>query len=322
MLRFRCGHALTFRSLQVLFKPSQSRSAINVRKASLNSAIGRGIRRSRATPAREDRKGRGREFQREGERSTIDSRQTTRRSSYEESNSPRRTLTRDRSADYGLRRPERAARTRRGSRRALSQGDASMEDEDGRSEMMSFKEPSYPRPRRDRGGRDRFDRDKSQHFSDRDDIRRRPESSGVHAEDYKPVSRWESSQRQSHSRQGENRFTRDGSEEERPTRHVKVPLSVPYTTPASEFIYGTSSIMAALRSRRRKLYKLYIYEGANREVVARDESVRKFALTAGVHVSSVTGDWLRLMDKMSAGRPHNVSLYVALRNPLPVPLTE
>lgn len=83
-------------------------------------------------------------------------------------------------------------------------------------------------------------------------------------------------------------------------------LAIPYTTPASEFLYGTSVVSAALKSRRRKLYKLYIYSGENREAHDQDLSLRKMALAAGVQVTQVQGDGLRLMDKMSTGRPHNV----------------
>ena len=87
-----------------------------------------------------------------------------------------------------------------------------------------------------------------------------------------------------------------------------VPLSIPYTTPASEFLYGTSVVTSALLASRRKLYKLYIYEGDNREVRDQDKRIRRLALDRNVAVERVQGSWLRLMDKMSTGRPHNVRL--------------
>ena len=90
-------------------------------------------------------------------------------------------------------------------------------------------------------------------------------------------------------------------------RHSKAPLSVPFTTPASDFIYGTSAVTAALRAGRREFYKLYIYDGENRESAQRDASVVKLGLAAGVHVSKVGEEWMSLLDKMSRGRPHNVS---------------
>lgn len=108
------------------------------------------------------------------------------------------------------------------------------------------------------------------------------------------------------SRDDDQRSTHRGS---------TVPLSMPYTTPASEFLYGTSVITAALMSSRRKLYKLYIYSGDNREVHEQDTRIRELALKRGVIVERVKGDWLRLMDRMSAGRPHNG--YILEASPLP-----
>ena len=87
---------------------------------------------------------------------------------------------------------------------------------------------------------------------------------------------------------------------------ARIPLTLPYTTPASEFLYGTSVVVAALLSSRRKLYKLYIYDGDKREARDQDIRIRKLALDRSVVVERVKGDWLRVMDKMSTGRPHNV----------------
>jgi 21S rRNA (GM2251-2'-O)-methyltransferase len=106
----------------------------------------------------------------------------------------------------------------------------------------------------------------------------------------------------------------------------RVPLSIPYTTPASEFLYGTSVVEAALTSRRvpsRTLHKLYIYTGENRERSSsdRDVDIAKLGRGNGVKVIRMnSGDDLRLMDKMSGGRPHNG--YVLEASPLPrLPIT-
>jgi 21S rRNA (GM2251-2'-O)-methyltransferase len=103
----------------------------------------------------------------------------------------------------------------------------------------------------------------------------------------------------------------------------RIPLSIPYTTTASEFLYGTSVVEAALSSRRiprRKLYKLYIYNGENREKGDQDADIERLARKNGVEVARVGGDWLRLLDKMSAGRPHNG--YILEASPLPrLPIT-
>ncbi|KFY26248.1 hypothetical protein V493_04197 [Pseudogymnoascus sp. VKM F-4281 (FW-2241)] len=98
----------------------------------------------------------------------------------------------------------------------------------------------------------------------------------------------------------------------------RMPVTIPYTTPASEFLYGTSVVEAALNSRaspRRTLYKFYIYRGANRESEEQDRTLAKLARKQDVPVEYVTEDWLRRMDKMSAGRPHNG--YILEASPLP-----
>ncbi|KAL2045791.1 hypothetical protein N7G274_002222 [Stereocaulon virgatum] len=117
---------------------------------------------------------------------------------------------------------------------------------------------------------------------------------------------------------GKNRPRYDNQSPE--DRESDVPLSIPYTTPASEFLYGTSVVVAALLSSRRKLYKLYIYEGDNREVRNQDMNIRRLARDRNVVVERVKGGWLLLMDKMSLGRPHNG--YILEASPLPkLPVT-
>lgn len=102
---------------------------------------------------------------------------------------------------------------------------------------------------------------------------------------------------------------RERREKEPPGSDLKhrPPASIPYTTPASKFLYGTSVVLAALKSSRRKLYKAYIFCGEEREVTSQNTTVRKLALSRGVEVVNVEGPlWARFLDKMSAGRPHNV----------------
>jgi 21S rRNA (GM2251-2'-O)-methyltransferase len=62
---------------------------------------------------------------------------------------------------------------------------------------------------------------------------------------------------------------------------------------------------------------LYIYNGNNREGfnVERDAGLERLAVKSGVEVVRVSGDWLRVMDKMSGGRPHNG--YILEASPLP-----
>ncbi|KAI9932810.1 hypothetical protein ASPWEDRAFT_33773 [Aspergillus wentii DTO 134E9] len=102
---------------------------------------------------------------------------------------------------------------------------------------------------------------------------------------------------------------------ERVKDNVRVPDSIPYTTPASEFIYGTSAVEAAMRCSRRQLYKLYIYQGAGEELSAAKVALRKLALSKNIKVKMAFAGWDRLLDKMSAGRPHNGCILEA--SPLP-----
>ena len=102
-------------------------------------------------------------------------------------------------------------------------------------------------------------------------------------------------------------YTRRFRDEERSDSISEPPLTVPYTTPASEFLYGTSVVNAALRYSHRIFYKLYIYSAPERVITFQDNSMRKLAESKGVEVIQVKGEWLRMLDKMSMGRPHNVA---------------
>ncbi|KAL8915588.1 MAG: hypothetical protein Q9171_000153 [Xanthocarpia ochracea] len=108
--------------------------------------------------------------------------------------------------------------------------------------------------------------------------------------------------------------------EDRPRWKTYAPLAIPYTTPASEFLYGHSVVTMALKSSRRRFYKLYLYDGDASEVRGQDKEVRKLALAANLEVTRVGNDWIKLMDKMSGGRPHNG--YILEASPLPkLPVT-
>jgi 21S rRNA (GM2251-2'-O)-methyltransferase len=96
------------------------------------------------------------------------------------------------------------------------------------------------------------------------------------------------------------------------------PESLPYSTAASEFIYGYSSVVAAMRANRRKLYTIYVHSrGAGRDsLLTRIRALKLFPIT-----QEVGDEYLRAMDKASSGRPHNGVIMES--SPLPVPpLTE
>ena len=89
-----------------------------------------------------------------------------------------------------------------------------------------------------------------------------------------------------------------------PRRRRALPLSIPHTTAASEFLYGTSVVTEALKSRRRTPYVLYVYDGQNRTDTAQRRHAETLAQVRGVAVEKLSAPGL--MDKMSKGRPHNV----------------
>lgn len=100
------------------------------------------------------------------------------------------------------------------------------------------------------------------------------------------------------------------------------PSQIPYTTSASQFIYGTSAVQAAIKCGRRKLYKLYIYDsGVDKhisETLWEDplmKHLHKMALLKGANVKLVKGSWHKTLDMMSDGRPHNNIVLEA--SPLP-----
>jgi 21S rRNA (GM2251-2'-O)-methyltransferase len=101
------------------------------------------------------------------------------------------------------------------------------------------------------------------------------------------------------------RDSRDAPARGTTTRADPGPDSLPYTTAASDFIYGYSSVLAAIKANRRKFYRLYVSQrGMSRDAIlasARAANLRDIT----VHVGD---EYARAMDKASSGRPHNVRL--------------
>ena len=81
--------------------------------------------------------------------------------------------------------------------------------------------------------------------------------------------------------------------------------SIPYTTSASEFLYGTSVVYAALKIARRKLYKLYIVQESQDSSIV-DSRIKKLARLRGVSITMLAKMEVSLLDKLANGRPHNV----------------
>lgn len=109
----------------------------------------------------------------------------------------------------------------------------------------------------------------------------------------------------------------EGEEEDRQKKKKRPtdPVSIPYTTAASQFLYGASTVESALKAGRRQLYKLYIYKGSNRQKRFQDENIARIASKQRIDVQYVDEDNLRMLDKMSESRPHNG--YVLEASPLP-----
>ena len=123
-------------------------------------------------------------------------------------------------------------------------------------------------------------------------------------------------------RQPKRRIGRYRAEEGKPERikeNVLPPSSIPYSSSASEFVYGTNAVEAAIRCGRRKLYVLYIYQNADEDLSPAKIALRKLAFAKGVRVKMAFGRWSNLMDQMSGSRPHNGCILEASSLPqLPV----
>ncbi|KAG6259325.1 hypothetical protein E4U24_005926 [Claviceps purpurea] len=101
-----------------------------------------------------------------------------------------------------------------------------------------------------------------------------------------------------------------------PVKRGMMPMMLSYTTAASQFLYGTSVVKAALEVGRRQMYRLYVYGGENRRDNKDNEILMDLARSRGVPITVVPTEEQRLMDKMSMGRPHNGFVLEASQLPL------
>ncbi|KAI0186394.1 hypothetical protein EV127DRAFT_346319 [Xylaria flabelliformis] len=154
--------------------------------------------------------------------------------------------------------------------------------EEGESHARSFK------------GARNFDKERTRRPSFR-----RPEEGESHAKSF----------------MGTRNFDKERTSRERDGRRDNDPIRVHHTTAASQFLYGRSVVEAALKDSRRQLYTLYLSDGDNRQSVWQDGMLSNLARQKGVKVTKLPNDSLRLLDKMSNGRPHNGCVLEA--SPLP-----
>ncbi|EGS18568.1 putative mitochondrial large ribosomal RNA protein [Thermochaetoides thermophila DSM 1495] len=117
--------------------------------------------------------------------------------------------------------------------------------------------------------------------------------------------------------ENENRNENGNADESKYPRKFRFPLSIPYTTAASQFLYGKSVVEAALLSARRKLYHLYMTDLHQRKDPSGSRAMLALARSKGVPVTILSDADKRLMDKMAEGRPHNG--FVLEASPLPQP---
>ncbi|KAK1754806.1 mitochondrial rRNA methyltransferase 1 [Echria macrotheca] len=95
---------------------------------------------------------------------------------------------------------------------------------------------------------------------------------------------------------------------------------IAYSTASSQFLYGRTSVEAALRSGRRKVYKLYLYIPERKQPNDVDiQQIRRLAAARDVPVIEVDMGGREELEKLCActrGRPHNNCFLEA--SPLPV----
>lgn len=129
--------------------------------------------------------------------------------------------------------------------------------------------------------------------------------------DSRRTDRWGDRDESRRNERSENSEGRNGPQRKR----SMMPMTVKYTTAASQFLYGRNVVKSALEQGRRKLYNLYIYGGDNRRDSKDDTTMSRLAKKHGIPVTIVPNEEQRIMDKMSMGRPHNG--FVLEASPLP-----
>lgn len=88
-----------------------------------------------------------------------------------------------------------------------------------------------------------------------------------------------------------------------------IPEAIPYSTAASQFLYGTNTVLAALRAKRRQLYALHLRNDAQQH--------QALALAKAQKLKIKFHDHSRMLDRMSDDRPHNGVVLEASSIPTP-----
>ncbi|KAI5245103.1 hypothetical protein E4T42_06851 [Aureobasidium subglaciale] len=142
-------------------------------------------------------------------------------------------------------------------------------------------------------------------------VRKNRETNNDNKNKYKEIQE----PRDRRDRTDEDRDSRSSPRSSRDNRDIDDYVSIPYTTAASEFLYGYNTVIAALRAKRRTIYMLYIHKRA-----ASSPKAKKDMMTLCKHAKlpykEVDDHFLPKMDKMAQGRPHNGVILEA--SPIPI----
>ena len=84
-----------------------------------------------------------------------------------------------------------------------------------------------------------------------------------------------------------------------------MPISIPHTTAASTFMYGSNAVLACLSAKKRQCYHLYINRPATKGLSDKKnlEQIEQLALAAQIPITTDAN--IALLDRMSNRRPHN-----------------
>ncbi|KAI5274346.1 hypothetical protein E4T47_02573 [Aureobasidium subglaciale] len=142
-------------------------------------------------------------------------------------------------------------------------------------------------------------------------VRKNRETNSDNKNKYKEIQE----PRSRRDRTDENRDSRSSPRSSRDNRDIDDYVSIPYTTAASEFLYGYNVVIAALRAKRRTIYMLYIHERATSNPKAKKDMMT-LCKHAKLPYTEVDDRFLPKMDKMAQGRPHNGVILEA--SPIPI----
>lgn len=131
--------------------------------------------------------------------------------------------------------------------------------------------------------------------------------------------------RQNEAIENGNKATENGkktTESDSADAEEEMPLSIPYSTAASEFLYGSNVVLAALRAKRRRIHHLYVSRGAQDRSSDSAGTIRNILDLARRDQVPVEAEAsIKLLDKMSGDRPHNGVILETSKLPAPPTLS-